>query len=86
MVAFSKGVIPYHILDIMPDGIFLPKMNFSANLKIKQSAIQKMRMQNNFSKCSKSETLNNTNDLHNVQDIILLCEIFENSASYASNV
>ena len=83
MFAEGKEVIPYEIIVdiesffIKPEGIFWEKSKFFS--KLKQKAVDNESHENSkyLYTTFKMRNLGDLNDLHNVQDVILLTEIVE---------
>ena len=89
LLAFGKGVIPYEkikdfdSLSVVPEnGDFFKKSEFFSELKNLSVSDSEYEDAQFFYKILPVRNLSNMNDLYNVQDVILLCKIFEHRVSF----
>ena len=85
IVVDGKGIIPYEkIVDVNSliltpeNGMFFEKSEFYSDIKQKSVADEDYESSMYLYKTLKMRNLGDMNDLHNTQDVILLCEIIEN--------
>ena len=91
IVSDGKGVIPFELninmesFFLIPENEFWEKNEFFSELK--QSAVDDNDYENSkfLYQTLKMRNLGDMNDLYNVQDIILLCEIIENRFQEMNN-
>ena len=80
----GKGIIPYQTitsldsLEMTPkDGDFFDKEDFYSSLEEKNISDQEYSDVKNFFKLMRMKTLGEMNKIYNIQDTLILCEIFE---------
>ena len=84
IVSGGKGIIPYEMildmnsLDVKPVGEFYDKEQFFSELKMKRVCDEDYLHSKYLFKTLKMQKLSVMNDLHNFQDVALLCELVEN--------
>ena len=91
IVSDGKGVIPFELIInmesffLIPENEFWEKTEFFTELK--QSAVDDNDYENSkyLYQTLKMRNLGDMNDLYNVQDVILLCEIIENRFQEMNN-
>ena len=79
----GKGIIPYQTitsldsLEMTPkDGDFFDKEDFYSSLEEKNISDQEYSDVKNFFKLMRMKTLGEMNKIYNIQDTLILCEIF----------
>ena len=81
-----KGVIPYELikshedLDTTPEGVFFSRTKFYSLLKNEIISNEEYENIKTFWQILLLQKLSNLSNIHNLQDTIILCEIFENRA------
>ena len=84
LIAEGKGVMPYDkVVDInsilkSPDQKFFTHIEFYSNLKQSNVSLPEYENAKYFYETLKVRNFDDMNDLYNVQDVILSCEIIEN--------
>ena len=83
-LASGKGTIPYQTITDLDslsrktsDGDFFDKESFYSTLREKNISQEEYKNVKNFFRILKLETLGDLNRIYNIQDILILCEIFE---------
>ena len=85
IIAGGKGIFPYekiissHSLDIKPSGKFFDRTEFFSILKQQYVSNEDYKISFCLWNILKMRNLSEMNDLENAQDVILSCEIIENS-------
>ena len=85
IIAGGKGIFPYEkiissdSLDIKPSGKFFDWTEFFSILKQQYVSNEDYKIYFCLWNTLKMRNLSDMNDLYNAQDVILLCEIIENS-------
>ena len=80
----GKGIIPYQMITTVDsletepkNGAFFDKKDFYSTLKEKDISEEEYADVKNFFKLMKMKTLGEMNKIYNIQDALILCEIFE---------
>ena len=83
-LASGKGTIPYQTITDLDslsrktsDGDFFDKESFYSTLREKNISQEEYENVKNFFRILKLETLGDLNRIYNIQDTLILCEIFE---------
>ena len=89
----GKGAIPYQMikklnyLELQPEnGDFFEQKDFYSNLNEKNITDEEYTEVKNFFKIMKMKTLSDLNQIYNLQDVAILCEIFEKRATELQNL
>ena len=85
MIAEGKGVMPYEkitdihsLSEIVPEDDFFKHTEFYSSLKQSNISLEEYENVKFLYKKLQMRNLGDMNDLYNVQDVIILCEIIEN--------